>query len=254
MQIWPFLRWHCISQTSFPGEVAKTIHNSCQISLMCWVDPTLSYGCLSEAKSLYMHIDHLLLVYFSWLLISIKIESLRSLDNVCSLSTISITIFLCTFSHESQIALQSQEIVSHFNADSGSSVGLGFSVFIGHKIHLCEKQIFFSKVGKLDTSTSMSHKVHIYPGWSFAVAFTWFLEFEVHCNFVIMEYSLISLHLYILFPLLSSTEKHGNNLLSRRASDKTLPGLQPFLFLSGRLGQSFFPLPIISIIEMCIVW
>lgn len=146
MQIWPFLRWHCISQTSFPGEVAKTIHNSCQISLMCWVDPTLSYGCLSEAKSLYMHIDHLLLVYFSWLLISIKIESLRSLDNMCSLSTISITIFLCTFSHESQIAQQSQEIVSHFNADSHSSVGLGSSAFIGHKIHLCEKQIYFPKL------------------------------------------------------------------------------------------------------------
>ena len=65
---------------------------------------------------------------------------------MCSLSTISITIFLCTFSHESQIALQSQEIVSHFNADSSSSVGLGFSVFIGHKIHLCEKQIFSPKL------------------------------------------------------------------------------------------------------------
>lgn len=146
MQIWPFLRWHCISQTSFPGDVAKTIHNSCQISLMCWVDLTLSYGCLSRAKTLYIHIDHLLLVCFSWLLISIKIESLRSLNNVYSLSTISITIFLCTFSLESQITHHSLEIASWFKADSASSAGLGSSVVIGHKIYLCEKQISFQKL------------------------------------------------------------------------------------------------------------
>lgn len=139
IQIWPFLRWHCISQTLFLGEVAKTIHNSCQISLMCWVDPTLSYGCLSGAKSLYIHIDHLLFVCFYWLLISIKIESLGSLNNVYSLSAISITIFLCNFSQGSQIKHHFQAIVSWFSADSGSSLGLGSSAVIGRKIYSCEK-------------------------------------------------------------------------------------------------------------------
>lgn len=133
MQIWPFLRWRCISQTSFPGEVAKTIHKSSQISLMCWVDPMLSYGCLSRAKSLYIHIDHLF-VCFSWLLISIKIEILMSVDNVYFTLTIFITIFLCNSSHKSLWTIyHSQEVVSWFNTDSGSSV------VISHKIYLCKR-------------------------------------------------------------------------------------------------------------------
>ena len=162
---------------------------------------------------------------------------------MCSLSTISITIFLCNFSHESQIAQHSQEIVSHFNADSGSSVGLGSSVVIGHKIHLCEKQISFPKVANWTLlPPCLTRCISILADHLLWLSLD-FWNSKFHCNFVIMEYSLISLHLYILFPLLSSTEKHGNNLLSCRASDKTLPGLQSFLFLSGRSGQSFFPLP-----------
>lgn len=58
MQIWPFLRWYCLSQTSLPGEDAKTSHKACQVALMYRVDLMLSY-CLSGAKSLYIHINHL---------------------------------------------------------------------------------------------------------------------------------------------------------------------------------------------------
>lgn len=168
MQIWPFLRWQCISQTSFPGEVAKTIHKSCQILLMCWVDLMLSYGCLSGAKSLYIHINHLLFVCFSWLLISIKTESLMSLSNVYSLVTILITVFLCNFSRESQITYHSQKIVSWLNADLGSSVGCRSSVVRGHKICLCEKSI--SKISKCHTSIPMSNKLHTGPVLSSVLA------------------------------------------------------------------------------------
>lgn len=135
---------------------------------MCWVDLMLSYGCLSGAKSLYIHIDHLLFVCFSWLLISIKTESFMSLNNVYSLVTILITIFLCNFLHESPITYHSQETVSWLNADLGSSVGCRSSVVRGHKICLWEKSI--SKISKCHTSISMSHKLHIDPVLSFVRA------------------------------------------------------------------------------------
>lgn len=174
MQIWPFLRWHCISQTSFPGEVAKTIHKSYQILLMCWVDPMLSCWCLSGAKSLYAHIDHLLLVCFFWLLISIKTESFMSLNYVYFLITILITIFLCNYSHESLITYHSQEIVSWLNADLGSSVGCRSSVVKGHKICLYEKSLFQKSA---NTTLLSSCLISCIPVLSSHLSWLYFLKF-----------------------------------------------------------------------------
>lgn len=54
-----------------------------------------------------------------------------------------------------------------------------------------------------------------------------------------MWYCVISMHLYNLFPLLSSFKKSGKFPLHHIASDQTLPGLKTFLFLSEahRIGE-----------------
>lgn len=81
--------------------------------------------------------------------------------------TISITIFLCNFSHESQKIYHSQETVSWFNADPGSSVGHRSSV----AINLPEWKVdLFSKVNRLNTSTWMSHRLYSGPVLSLATA------------------------------------------------------------------------------------
>lgn len=154
--------------------------------------------------------------------------------------TISITIFLCNFSHESQITFHSQEIVSWFRPD-------WFLCWLWWVVRSTSvKSDFFSKIGKLGTSLWLSQKLHTCSALSPATTlFSEILNSLLLCNYVMLSHS----HVFIHF--LSSSPLHWKNLAKFHLAVEIQIGRRSLshFFQKHWASGSPFPLPLLPLVS-----